>query len=190
MIKELSLNNTYKEAHNNTVNIISRHLDYMVKNEIDVQQQHEQLPSFYWLPKLHKKPYGFRFIAASNKCTTKQLSSLLTSCFKTILTHYKQYCDGIYNHSGIDCFWIVNNSTEVLDRLYQINKTSRAKRFDSYNFATNIPHNALKNNIRNLVREAFKIRGAKYIIVDRHGKAYCSLEPASSTHVLVLPRVS
>ena len=27
------------------MNIISRHLDYMVKNEIDVQEQHEQLPS-------------------------------------------------------------------------------------------------------------------------------------------------
>ena len=118
VIKELNLNNTYKEVHNNSVNIISRHLDYMVKNDIDVQEQHEELPSFYWLPKLHKKPYGSRFIAASNTCTTKQLASLLTSCFKTILIHYKQYCDGIYNHSGINCFWIINNSTEVLDRLH------------------------------------------------------------------------
>ena len=88
VIKELSLN-TYKEVHSDCVNIISRHLDYMVGNEIEVQEQHEQLPSFYWLPKLHKKPYGSRFIAASNKCTTKRLSSLLTSCFKTIITHYK-----------------------------------------------------------------------------------------------------
>ena len=111
VIKELNLNNTYKEVHNKGVNIISRHLDYM-KNDIDVQEQHEQLPSFYWLPKLHKKPYGSRFIATSNTCTTKQLLSLLTSCFKTILIHYKQYCDGIYNHSGINCFWIINNSTE------------------------------------------------------------------------------
>ena len=101
MIKELSLNNTYKEVHNDCVNIISRQLDYMAKNGIEV---HEQSPSFYWLPKWHQKTYGSRFIAASNKCTTKQLSSLLTSCFKTIITHYKQYCDGIYNHSGINCF--------------------------------------------------------------------------------------
>ena len=109
---------------------------------------------------------------------------ITTSCFKTIITHYKQYCDGIYNHSGINCFWIINNSTEVLDRLHKINKTSRAKQFDSYDFATlytNIPHNALKNNIRSLVREAFKIRGAKYIIVDRHGSRHWSLESASST---------
>ena len=70
MIKELSLNNTYKEVQNNNVNnniIISRHLDYMVNNDINVQEQHEQLLSFYWLPQLHKKPYGSRSIAASNE---------------------------------------------------------------------------------------------------------------------------
>ena len=43
-----------------------------------------------YLRKLYKKPYGSRFIAASNKCTTKQLSSLLTSCFKNI-HNYIQY---------------------------------------------------------------------------------------------------
>ena len=51
MIKELSLNNTYKEVQNNNVNVISRHLDNMTKIGIDVPEQHEQLPSFYWLPK-------------------------------------------------------------------------------------------------------------------------------------------
>ena len=148
-----------------------------MKNDIDVQEQHEQLPSIYWLPnyKLHKKPYGSRFIAASITCTIKQLSPLLTSCFKTIYYIY----DGIYNHSGINCYWIINNSTEVLDELHQINKTSRARKFYRYDFTTlytNIPHNALKNNIRSLVRETFKIRGAKYIIVDGHGNGHWSLE--------------
>ena len=37
------------------------------------------------------------------------------------------YCDRIYNHSRIICFWIINNSNEVLDRLHQINKTARAR---------------------------------------------------------------
>ena len=99
-------------------------------------------------------------------CTTKQLSALLTSCFKTIITHFKQYCNGIYKHTGVNCFWIIDNSKEVLDRLQNINKNSRATSFDSYDFATlytNIPHDELKNNIRVLVREAFKVRGAMYI---------------------------
>ena len=70
---------------------------------------------------------------------------------------------------------------EVLDRLRNINRTSRAKSFDSFNFSTlyiNIPHEALKTNIRNLIRETFKVRGSKYLIVSKDGKAHWSLEPS------------
>ena len=68
-----------------------------------------------------------------------------------IIGIHKQYCNGIYKNTGVNCFWIINNSKEVLDRLQNINKNSRATSFDSYDFATlytNIPHDALKNNIR------------------------------------------
>ena len=94
VIKELNSTKTYVKVNNDSVSVVSRHLDYMVKNGIDVSPEQEELPSFYWLPKLHKTPYG---IAASNKRTTKELSSLLTSCFNTILIHYKEYCEGIYS---------------------------------------------------------------------------------------------
>ena len=63
----------------------------------------------------------------------------------------------------MNCYWIVDNSKEVLKWLHTINNVSQAKCFDSYDFATlytNIPH-GLKMNIRNLVREAFKVRRAK-----------------------------
>ena len=53
----------------------------MVMNGIDVRPEHVQglhqyhslpvqevLPSFYWLPKLQKTPYGTGFIAVSKKC--------------------------------------------------------------------------------------------------------------------------
>ena len=79
---------------------------------------------------------------------------------------------------------VIDNSKEVLDRLHNINKVSGAKCFDSYDFATlytNIPHVGLKSNIRNLVREAYKVRGAKYLIVDRQGKAHWSQSPSSVT---------
>ena len=41
----------------------------------------------YWLPKLHRKPYGARFIANSSSCTTTGLSGLLTSYFATVKGH-------------------------------------------------------------------------------------------------------
>ena len=77
VLKELESTNTYQEVHSDCSSVVSRHLKYMVQNDIFVQEQQEHLPSFYWLTKLHKNPYGARFIAASNQCTTKQLSSLL-----------------------------------------------------------------------------------------------------------------
>ena len=44
----------------------------------------ERLPTFYWLPKLHKQPYKSRFIAIFSSCTTNELSKLLASCLTTI----------------------------------------------------------------------------------------------------------
>ena len=92
------------------------HLGFMEKHNIDVPKDFIKLPSFYWLPKLHKNPYGHRFIAASSACTTKPLSRTLTHCLKLILKHYKQYCAGIERRTGVNCFWVVNNSMEVIQQ--------------------------------------------------------------------------
>ena len=64
--------------------IIDTHLRFMLDHDVVVPADNEKLPSFYWLPKLHKNPYGYRFIAASSACTTKPLSKLLTQCLKTL----------------------------------------------------------------------------------------------------------
>ena len=53
--------------------VVTEHLRYMTNNNISVEPMLRHLPSFYWLPKLHKQPYGTKFIAASNKCSTKPL---------------------------------------------------------------------------------------------------------------------
>ena len=75
--------------------VVAEHLSFMANKNIVVVPELRSLPSFYWLPKLHKQPYGARFIAVSNKCTTKPLSKLLTSCLSTISCHLKQYCSGV-----------------------------------------------------------------------------------------------
>ena len=184
VINELSSTSTYTVVHVDCMDVVCRHNEYMMTNRIALHMQQEKLPSFYWLPKLHKTLYGSRFIAASNKCTTKQLSTILTSCFKTIMMHFKQYCQGIYRHTGVNCFWVIDNSKEVFDGLHNINKTSSAKSFDFATLYTNIPHDTLINNMRKLVREAYKVRGAKYLIVDTHGKAHWSESPSSVTTCL------
>ena len=117
VLNELSTTDTYVQDDRGSQCVILDHLQYMTKVNINVEPEREDLPSFYWLPKLHKNPYGKRFIAASNRCTTKSLSKLLTTCLAKITCHFREYCNGIYNRTGVNCFWIVDNSQQVLNRI-------------------------------------------------------------------------
>ena len=93
-----------------------------------------------------------RFIAASNTCTTKQLTTLLTYCFTN---HFKQYCEGIFRNTGVNCFWIIHNSQQVLTTIQNLNATTKPKCFNSFDFFTlytNIPHGSLKSNLCKLIR--------------------------------------
>ena len=67
------------------------------------------------------------------------------------------------------CFWIINNS------LQGFNASFKAKHFDSYDFSTlytKIPHVSLKNNLHELIDEAYKARGAMYLAVNKKGICY------------------
>ena len=112
------------------------------------------------------------FIAASNKCSTKSLSKLLTC-------HFKEYCNGIYSNTGVNCFWIIENSQQVLDHLVKI--ISSAMHVDSFDFSnlyTSIPHASLKTALVSLIKEAYKVRDSIFIVVDRYGKAHWSDSPS------------
>ena len=58
--------------------IVNTHDTFMKSFGIELSDDDKRLPYLYWTPKLHKSPVKHRFIAGSSKCTTKQLSSLLT----------------------------------------------------------------------------------------------------------------
>ena len=48
------------------------------------KENQDKVPTLYWLPRLHKKPYKARFIANSSSCTITELSKLLTSCLTAV----------------------------------------------------------------------------------------------------------
>ena len=135
---------TYVQCRDSVDQIVQKHLAYMHSAKVKVTEDMKRLPGFYWMPKLHKNPYGYHFIAASASCTTKPLSKLLTHCLQLILKHYKGYCKGIERRTGVNCFWVINNSSEVTNNL---DKLRHARALDSFDFSTlytNIPHSQLK----------------------------------------------
>ena len=173
---EITATTTYEPVIENKEDIIREHLLYMRNNSIAVKQELHCLPSFYWLPKLHKQPYGSRFIAASYKCTTKPLSKILTTCLNTIITHYRQYCNGIYARTGVNCFWVIKNSQQVLNTLSRINYFSLAKHNDSYDFSTLYTS---KHAMKCLIQVAYKVRDNMFLVVRDNGKAIWSDVPST-----------
>ena len=65
--------------------VVNDHICFSAtKFAVCVTEGQDKLPTLYWLPKLHKRPYKARFIANSSSCTTTELSKILTSCLTAI----------------------------------------------------------------------------------------------------------
>ena len=111
-----------------------------------VDEDHSKLPTLYWLPKLHKRPYKSRFIANSSACTTTELSILLTSCLTAIKNHVIKYCTTVYERNGKNLFWSIKNSGEILNKLKS--RGFLASGLSTYDFSTlytTLPHNLIKD---------------------------------------------
>ena len=63
-------------------------------------------------PQLHKSPVKHHFVAGSSKCTTKQLSSLLTKILTVIKIGQEKYCSMKTSHIGVNNSWILKNFTK------------------------------------------------------------------------------
>ena len=133
--QELDGTRAYLETDTDEVSVVNAHLnDLPVKFSVCVNEGQDKLPTMYWLPKLHKRPYKARFIANSSSCTTTELSKLLTSCLTAIKSHVIRYCETVYETSNKNWFWSIKNSGEVLSKLKC--RGFRATSLSTYDFST------------------------------------------------------
>ena len=84
LVKELGMdkltsdNPTYQPCDIPVDTIINTHLLFATSVGLKLSEDDKKLRYLYWTSKLHKDPIGHRFIAGSDKCSTKNLSGLLT----------------------------------------------------------------------------------------------------------------
>ena len=108
-------NPTYEATTLSKEEITDNHRSVLSSFGISIKDDDCDLPSLYWIPKLHKCPYKQRFIAGSAKCSTKPLSQRLTSILTAVKTGLQNYCETSYSRSGINQMWILKNSKDLID---------------------------------------------------------------------------
>jgi hypothetical protein len=125
--------------------ILDNHRSILCSFGISTKDEELDLPSLYWIPKLHERPFKQRYIAGSAKFSTKPLSKLLTcilSAFKTGLQSYTSYPRGGVNH-----MWILKNSKDLLEYIqyWSLSSCNIINTFDFSTLYTTIPHSKLKD---------------------------------------------
>ena len=106
--------------------------------------------------KFHTRPYKARFIANSSSCTTTVLSELLNSCLTAVKKHWIRYYDTVYERDGINNFWSIKNSNDVLNKFKS--KSFQASKLSTYDFATlytTLPHHLIKDKLIDLINRTF-----------------------------------
>ena len=81
--------------------------------------------------------------------------------------------------SGVKSFWSVQNNQPVTDSIKTLNSRNKALSIAAYNFSilfTNIPHNKLKNLMRELIDFCFKGREKHFISVMKFGATWTVIE--------------
>ena len=167
--QELCSTKTYEQISTDERSIVNTHsIDniyiYTAKIAVSMKEKQDRLPTLYWLPKLHKRPYKARFIANSSSCTTTVLSILVTSCLTAVKKHWIRYYDTAYERDGINYFWSIKNSNDVLNKFKS--KNFQASKLSTYDFSTlytTLPHHLIKDKLIDLINRTFIRENTQYL---------------------------
>jgi hypothetical protein len=130
----------------------------------DIAEEHKNLARIYWTAKMHKTPPGYRFIASSSKCVTKNISHTIGFCLKTIMKTLQKKDDYNYRNKGYRRFWVVNSSDETIDMInrfqdFRKNKINNVNTYDFTTLYTMIDHTSLKAVLKRVIKEGFAASG-------------------------------
>ena len=167
---------TYQLSEQDPDNVIFNNAALCEKFGITLEERLKTLPFMYWLPKMHYSPPRARFIIASSSCSTKPLSKIASSIFKHIFNQVRSFHKKSYFYRNYNRFWVIENSSPIIEKLSRINERKKAKDISTYDFSTlytKLEHDDLIQNLNEMVDFAFKggkkkQQNRKYITVTKY----------------------
>jgi hypothetical protein len=170
--KRLYVNTLLAELHSSSgaYQPVTETVDEILSHHRDVLQPlmlmgQPSLPYLYWLPKLHKSPFGSRFIAASARCSTTELSSMLSDLLNHVLSTLRDKDDKEIVRSGVRRFFVIQGYEEVAFSLSKWMRRDDGQSLYTGDFSTMytaIPHADLLIQVRKALTEAWQ-----YIVAEQ-----------------------
>jgi hypothetical protein len=173
-----STNNTYELTTLDEQTLQSKHEVYNNKYGVKAEPN-TQIPVLYGIPKLHKKPPKYRYIAGASNATTKELSILLHRILVHFKDHFKNYCKVIESRTNKKMYISIPNSQQFQNHMqFYGKKLDNATTYDFSTLYTKLPHGIVLQNMFQLVDKLFSIKGQTHVGLDLHRKEskpfYCS----------------
>ena len=165
---ELENTNSYVICNEQEVDLVRKHRKFCAKFDIPVTD--DCVPFLHMLPKFHKTPVDFRYIAAGTKSSLKPLSQILSGVFKLLKRTVKTLANYQFKFEDTSGFWIVDNKSSTLENLStlnNLNKVTNVKSFDFKKLYTNLPHDKMIDSISYILDFCFEKKSMKYINVSK-----------------------
>ena len=179
--KEITSSQTFQLTQLSEKEITDKH--NLIATPLQAKPVSMTVPTMYWLPKLHKTPYKSRFISSSSNCSTTKVSEILTKTLTAIKNLVINFCNKVYENSGINYFWSVKNSLEVLDKLHA--HTGPLESINSFDFSTlytTLPHDLIKKKLTYLIQWAFKKSDCEYICSNSYNAYFSNTKQKNSVN--------
>ena len=103
--EELNSTSTYVPAQLTKDQLLVHFINILTK--INVKIDKCELPTFYWLPILHKRPYKSHFISHSSHCSTTILSKHITSALTAVKDHVMKNSENAFSNRNVNYFWSI-----------------------------------------------------------------------------------
>ena len=127
---------TYKIASKSKDSIINNNQGLCDKYGLELTEAQITLPFMYWMPKMHYTPSRARFIVASSKCSSKPLSQAVSMVFKLLFHQVQSFHAKSMFYINFNRFWVIENSSPIIEKLNKINIKKKAKDISTYDFST------------------------------------------------------
>ena len=176
-------NSTYEKSSKTVEDVVEDNVVYSERLGLEVEDEEKDLPSMYWIPKMHKDPPGARFIIASKQCSTKKISKSVSSAFKLMYSQIENFHKKSKFLSNYNKFWVLQNPDPVISSIKKINRKKSAKSIATYDFSTlytKLPHEKLVKELLKLIDFCFDGGNKKYIKINNWGRAYWSKKTKDS----------